>query len=361
MIQLPQELVDETLDRLKGESSSLKSCSLVCRSWVLRSRRHLFEHIRLDSRNILVLRDLLRRPNCTLSPHVCSIEAIRCIGSLDDHSFDESAADLRHLINVRTLELALASHPNRADPSFCKREFFTAFPSVTRLVLSCGFDSLGFNLLVDMICLFPALQELHTREVSSAFAYSPTSAVPPRELCYLAFCNNSVGPILGWLHAAGHLPNVRSLTLPPVRVPHLSVVRAALQHLGGALQYFDIDVTQFLRLSTDLFDMSLHHNLKQLVIHDHAKWKIDTDTNLIILLISKLVTPALEYIALDVNFMAYRHLNWAALDEILCPTRLPRLQSVVFKCAWNHNHDLHDAWRGALPSLIASGVLRTEW
>ncbi|KAF9263749.1 hypothetical protein L218DRAFT_987391 [Marasmius fiardii PR-910] len=45
---LPQELVDQIIDHLHNDISSLKSCTLVCRAWLPTSRLHLFSKIRLD-------------------------------------------------------------------------------------------------------------------------------------------------------------------------------------------------------------------------------------------------------------------------------------------------------------------------
>ena len=46
---LPQEIVDEIIDKLVGDRQSLLSCSIVSTDWVDRSRHHLFAHLKLRS------------------------------------------------------------------------------------------------------------------------------------------------------------------------------------------------------------------------------------------------------------------------------------------------------------------------
>ncbi|KAK7027801.1 hypothetical protein R3P38DRAFT_3190886 [Favolaschia claudopus] len=49
MRDLPQELVDHTLDNFAHDLETLKVCSLVCTRWTPRARSHLFSDIRLDT------------------------------------------------------------------------------------------------------------------------------------------------------------------------------------------------------------------------------------------------------------------------------------------------------------------------
>jgi hypothetical protein len=122
----------------------------------------------------------------------------------------------------------------------------TAFPKTTLLLLKFKFP---FSLhrqpqpFVNMICLFPALQELDIYR-SGAWEEIPTDTVPPPQLRSLVLCENSAAPILAWLDAVDHLPNVRSLTLPPLSLSDLSTVRAALRRLGTALHHLVIRLNE---------------------------------------------------------------------------------------------------------------------
>ncbi|ESK96536.1 hypothetical protein Moror_7044 [Moniliophthora roreri MCA 2997] len=46
-LQLPQEIIDNIVDVHKGSIRDLKSCSLIGRAWLSRSRKHLFQSLRL--------------------------------------------------------------------------------------------------------------------------------------------------------------------------------------------------------------------------------------------------------------------------------------------------------------------------
>lgn len=240
-VKLPQELVDAILDYFAGDSESLKTCSLVCCAWVSRSRSYLFERCTLLPTNIVLFRDLLRSPCCTFLLHLRSIYAHRFYWHPHDHCFSEIAADLQ-LADVRTLEVKIrvGNAPNLDE--FFLTGFFTAFPKATHVFLSWDFAGPQPAALVDMICLFPALQELHIREMSGTVADPRSSALPPQGLQSLNLSARSTHPILAWLHAF-NLPNVNSVALNFLERSHIHTVRAALQQLGGALHHLDITLT----------------------------------------------------------------------------------------------------------------------
>jgi len=50
--RVPQELVDEVLDHLADDMATLRSCSLVAKSWIYSSRRHLFNSIFFTANDI---------------------------------------------------------------------------------------------------------------------------------------------------------------------------------------------------------------------------------------------------------------------------------------------------------------------
>ncbi|KAF7368954.1 hypothetical protein MVEN_00221700 [Mycena venus] len=235
--------------------------------------------------------------------------------------------------------------------------------------------------LADIISLFPALQELDI-QMSGVVMDIPSDTVPPRELRGLALSRSSVGPILTWLDAMDHLPNIHSLKLPSLRLSDVPTVRAALQRLGGALHHLSIDlgrvddgVNTF-----DVFNLSLHRNLITLDM-DFSWVYSEAHVNAMIPWITKLVAPTIECLSLelDLSCSVYQSFDWAALDAFFSPARFPRLRSITFKCFEHGNHEYgdyayendddeepdidaeHKFLRGALPLLEASGVLHKGW
>ncbi|KAJ7231268.1 hypothetical protein B0H12DRAFT_1239989 [Mycena haematopus] len=360
-IHLPQELIDAILDHLAGDSDPffMMNYSLVCRTWVPRNRLHSFETCRMNSRTISVFADLLRSEDCTFLPHVRNVYID--FRGLPPRFDDEFAANLRRLTGVRSLEMTL-----KIEAAQTMEEAFlrTAFPNITRLILT-GLIALVPQ-LISTICLFPALQSLQIRLTRyPTWSYSATGSLmyttPPPMLHSLSLCANTVGPILTWLHTAGHLPAIRSLKLPPMWAHEVSTLCAALQPLDMAfhLHHLDIPLTWLLRPfgSLLLFDLSLHPALHTLVLRD-ATHPYD-----MLPCITQLAAPSLECLVLYLDLPSYRRFNWAALDAFLHQScRFQRLQSVVFIQIINYTDPGEDGFlREVLPMLAASGVLRTKW
>ncbi|KAF7377646.1 hypothetical protein MSAN_00187500 [Mycena sanguinolenta] len=379
-LELPQELVDSILDYLEGDPASLRTCSLLARAWVPRSRSYLFESLLINAENILVFRDLLRSPCCTFIPHVRSISAERPHRHKNDTCFHEIAQDMRFLRNVRTLELRLSIVVDSAnvDASF-RTGFVAAFPNVTHLILTGYFEALAPNYdsggeayysqpapLIEMICSFPALQSLQIQELSGTVMDPPASAVPPAGLRSLNLCSSSLVPVLAWLRSFNHLPRINSLTLPSKF--DTSVVRAALQQLDD-LHHLDITLpraSRFFPSYTDylltLSDLSLHPNLRTLIIHDGSA---TLNLGNLISLISTLDASALERILLVADLFSNVFRKWDELDAVLASERFPYLRDFTLKHKyWNRTaaniNDTTAFMRVSFPLLSASGVLRLD-
>ncbi|KAF7350527.1 hypothetical protein MVEN_01358300 [Mycena venus] len=356
-IQLPPELIEEVLGHLAEDPGTLRTCSLVCRAWVPRTRSYLFETWKLTPRNMSGYCKLLHSPCVTFLAHVHGIHAPkRCWKEKDSRL----VADLRRLTGVRTLTMSGIVHDSNANGPF--RTFLSAFPLVTRLVLvSCNFGQQTVPLF-DMICVFPALQELRIRDMSGALADPPAIAVPPHRLRSLDLGLKQTGPILEWLHAFNRLSNVDSLVLPLLKQKHVSTVRTALRRLGGALHHLTITLTWFPgSTSVDVdastvFEFSLHPNLKTLTICDCPWTGPGFDPNRMFQFIATLESPSLERLMLDLlNLSLYRESDWASFDAFLTSSRFPHLRKVVFtRLRWDGDYQF---LRGALPLLENLGML----
>ena len=68
--KLPQELVDEILDHLAEDTRTLRSCSLVAKSWISPSRRHLFSTLVLNPEGILEWNKTFPNPEDSPAGHV---------------------------------------------------------------------------------------------------------------------------------------------------------------------------------------------------------------------------------------------------------------------------------------------------
>ncbi|KAJ7773521.1 hypothetical protein B0H14DRAFT_2474974 [Mycena olivaceomarginata] len=352
-IHLPQELVDEIIDHLSGDSDSLTACSLVCRVWVSRTRSCLFETCTLASYNLFRFCDLLQSPGCTFLQHVRRIDASRSYLDPADSllCLNGLAAGLCRLAHACALEMALSLK----EPAVFSAGSLAVLPHITVLTLRRGSPPCSSALLIDIISLCSSLQELHTILGTDTMSPSSTSAMPPPGLRSLKFHATSSPAILTWLNAAGHLPNVDSITLPILQPGEAPTVRAALQQVGCALRH--LQVTFHGKSDIDawtVYDLSLHPNLRTLVINylSHVSFEEWSHIRLMALITSLVAGPALE--SLTIYFSAtVSTFDWEALEASLSLARFPRLRKVLIECKHNDAQFV----RSALPSLEASGVL----
>ncbi|KAJ6456186.1 hypothetical protein C8R45DRAFT_1035204 [Mycena sanguinolenta] len=365
----PQELIVEAIECLGNDSETLKTCSLVSWAWVSRCRSYLFETCVLTSENIVVFRDLLLSAECTFSSHIRRIKASRYSGRPDDQIFDDIAAAVRDLKDIRELhiEMKLARVHNDIYPLFCTG-FMTAFPHVTRLDLGFTVEdhwrSWNFPTpLFEMISLFPALRELHLFEFWQHVLDAPDTRVPPPELHCLELRGSSMTPILNWLGTFNHLSKVDSLALWPVGPGNSSDVRAAMRKIGSTLCHLDIDLKNPEADHPSVFDLTLHPNLKTLIIRDEPYGPLeDFYTDCLLIIVKSLVAPTLEHLSMKLDVGFYEDFDWAALDEFLSESRFPNLRRVVINCSSHAKYCGNDDHSYVCCGVLAaSGVFQTEW
>jgi hypothetical protein len=104
------------------------------------------------------------------------------------------------------------------------------------------------------------------------------------------------------------------------------------------------------------FDLSLHPNLKELVIRDLSLRRFDFDRNRILLWLTGLAATGFERLFLaGINLMAFNQsFNWAVVYAFLCSERF--LQCVFHYQHTGHHCDIHAFLREALPLLEAAGL-----
>ena len=68
--KVPQELANEILDHLAEDTNTLRSCSLVAKSWISPLRRHLFSTLVSNPREILEWNKTFPNPEDSSAGHV---------------------------------------------------------------------------------------------------------------------------------------------------------------------------------------------------------------------------------------------------------------------------------------------------
>jgi hypothetical protein len=70
-VRLPPELIDAILELLRDDQATLKTCALVCRSWVPLSRYHLLLQVVLDRKTVIgKASEILLATTCTIAPSI---------------------------------------------------------------------------------------------------------------------------------------------------------------------------------------------------------------------------------------------------------------------------------------------------
>jgi hypothetical protein len=248
---MPQEITDMIIDCLaegassfSGNKRALATCALVCRSWVPRSRTHLFRHIVLDS-SIGTFAPLLRSDKCTFAPYVRDISAFRTFGDPSDHHFDKIGKDLKRLTNVTTLRLDGIFHACAAWDGF-----MCGFKNVTEL--SVHFHLIGHsNCVLGLIHMLPSLQRLHVMALSPVIFWtekppSPTILIPPQDLTppprlhSLRIGEESARHLLSWLTWYNRLSQIDTLDLSPFPTTDVPQMKNLLPRMSSNIHHLHL-------------------------------------------------------------------------------------------------------------------------
>lgn len=118
-LQLPTELCEIVIDQCWNDRATLLSCTLVCRSWVARSRFHLYTSISLRSRSDLDA-VVLRVSQTPRLASQCDRVRIHCRTDIDDDQSWVSLVPLHLPLmkNLREVILEGFDFTARSGPRF---------------------------------------------------------------------------------------------------------------------------------------------------------------------------------------------------------------------------------------------------
>jgi hypothetical protein len=151
--RLPPELIDEIIKLLRQDRAALRACALVCRSWVPASRRYLFKHVILRSRNGIDAFKRLRSTMCTFASAVQHLEfKSNAVLVYDSYEFAPRFQNVT--------QLSLCGLGPSLLPSFPRRNLLDLLHRIENLRLdSITFDQNGV-LLLPLLRQCPRLQIL---------------------------------------------------------------------------------------------------------------------------------------------------------------------------------------------------------
>ena len=154
---LPPEIFDLIIDHLHDEPTTLRACSLVSKSWVPRTRRHLFDRVELDMEYGPFLESWMGFfPDPSTSPahHTRFLVFRRFLAIAADAT--DILTHTRSFCHITGLEVTTTSAKNDHRLSL--------FPlhglSPTLKSLSLDYELLPVSEILNLICSFPLLEDL---------------------------------------------------------------------------------------------------------------------------------------------------------------------------------------------------------
>jgi len=148
---LPLEMLDLIIDQLHDEPTTLKSCCLVSKSWIPRTRRHLFASVAFDTVGHPFTSWLKMFPNPLNSParHIRSLSVHRLPAiTTTDAGVASCIRTFHNVVRLRFTHLIPADY-----------EALTLFNGFTHTVRSLCLASTFFEVF-DLVCSFPLLEDL---------------------------------------------------------------------------------------------------------------------------------------------------------------------------------------------------------
>ncbi|KAG6839544.1 hypothetical protein C0991_001714, partial [Blastosporella zonata] len=247
---LPRELVDLIIDQLAGDRASLHTCSIVCRSWMARSRYYLFSDILLRGSNCNNILDLP-------SPSAFSAAARRLM--LAEKNI--LPPGIEHFTSVKSFYLTLSN---------ANFEMVIGIPLLFSKITTFELNQVVFAAFDDVVQLVCSLPRLETFTLFMCPWIQERDA-PPAHLCLPGHLRtlNILSPrfhvFLDWCNALDTLPPISSVRFYRISETHIHSIGAIIKRLGSSLQHLTLDLWDEgdadLELLPDVVDLGHNPNL----------------------------------------------------------------------------------------------------
>ncbi|KAJ7089243.1 hypothetical protein B0H15DRAFT_885339 [Mycena belliarum] len=343
---LPPELFDIIIAQVQDDIHALAACGLVCRSWLVSSRYHIFKTTPVSLRpgNAQQFIELVNHPSSTFCTHVRSLELLSSHvpgGSFDAQWLDPIIGTLARLPCVTDMFIANIQWGNMNPRT--KSALLDGFPALTHLELwSTHFDSVSH--LVQLICSKPLLHILGLDDLAWEDPSFETSACRvPYGLHSLRLSNCYKRDILDWLVSHEALPPIHHVQLGAVHPEDTHSIGRFLARLGPDLFTLQLEFSS-LDAGGDAEDFCARVDLAQnpalhTVILDKFIYYSDYQFSSAVAWIPELVSPIpnLKELSFGIAIRDIGELHpeenpidWAALDDLFCDPQLAGLRALRF-------------------------------
>jgi hypothetical protein len=215
------ELLDLIIDHLHDHRKTLADCSLVCKAWLSSSRYHLFFRIHVaDTASLTRFLNDLDSPLSTIAPFVRALTLRKC-----DYlsPLDRVGIDVSRVIPPQTAQL----DPRTVSLSHLK--------ALRKLALA-QFHFNHFGEFVDMVSVFPLLEEISLDGVQWEEDQIPPHRSPPKSLQVICLGDCAKEQILNWLISEEVAPTVKIVNLRHIIPSQMLSIRRFLRVVGPSLE-----------------------------------------------------------------------------------------------------------------------------
>jgi hypothetical protein len=262
--RIPLELVHYSIDTLRHDKETLRSCALVCKTWLARARPLL-----LPKKLTFVVRNqsfsIITAPRSTLTNfvHTLSIQTNMTFTLRPQHTASRDSESISPTISfneyllpfvgscyaLRTLIFQGIQIPPRATRTISAiSSQIKVFRRLTKLELTrCAFSTLEELLLV--ICARKSLQELFLADIT-VLNWLPEQPPPddlhlPRRLRILRLNTPGQTLLLEWILSRPFLPPLTAVSLGGVTTAKdQKVVGLLLKALGPSLEHLKLNLVR---------------------------------------------------------------------------------------------------------------------
>jgi len=244
MSNLPGEILDYIVDFLHDSQTELRNCCLVSKSWVPRTRRHLFADVRFDPTGTWLQSWKKMFPDASISPaHYTTDLTIACPEVLTDADEEVGGwiGGFSRVIHLSVVGLSLLNgHPVT----------LAALQGVSPVMktLLMGSINIQSSQLFDLILSFPLLENLNifncndvpTDKNDSPGGIPPAVQPPPMTGSLNLSQGGGMGSIARWLLSLPGGAHFRRLNLECRREGDLSLVIALVEECSRTLESLEI-------------------------------------------------------------------------------------------------------------------------
>ena len=247
--RLPAEILDRIVDHLHDAGGALRNCCLVSKSWIPRTRKHLFADIRIRTEDDLKSwKETFPDPSSSLACYTRTL-SVQCPYAITD--VDAEAGWIRGFFRAAHLEVvgnrtAKVIHADETKNSLVSLHGFS--PAIKSLRVYCiPFSS---SQILDFVLSFPLLEDLavlNPYDVSTGDLGGldglPTAVQPsnlPAFTGFLELFQGGMDPISRWLLALPGRIHFRELRLSWIRDGDLSLTTRLVEGCSSTLKSLDI-------------------------------------------------------------------------------------------------------------------------